>query len=110
MADDVKVSEMVQDQTMIEHARMTSELQDVKQRLAEATKVNQGGDVMNHIIGEQRHEIEVLYSILKQYHIAIKDGVQLAFGNRVNDTNSGKFKKIAHVKHYLYHYFNQMMN
>ena len=50
---------------------------------------------MNHIIGEQRHEIEVLYSILKQDHIAIKDGVQLAFKNRVNDPNSGKFKKMV---------------
>ena len=38
MANDVKVSEMVQDQTMIEHARMKSELQHVKQRLAEKQK------------------------------------------------------------------------
>ena len=93
MQEDVKVSEMVQDEVMIEYSRMKSELADAKQQLKEAKKVNQGGDTMNYIIGEQKHEIEVLYSILKQYHIGIKDGLELAFRHRLKEENAVKFKK-----------------
>ena len=94
MQDDAKISEMVEDQQMIEYSRMKSELKDVQHQLKREKKANQGGDVMNLIIGEQQKEIDILYSVLKEYHISVKDGWNLAFQHRLNDAQACKFKKL----------------
>lgn len=92
--EDAKVSEMVQDQVMTEYARMKSELEVYKQKLSESQEVNQNAVGMNYIIGEQRNEIKILYSTLKQYHLAVKEGLELLFEHRLQDETALKYKKL----------------
>ena len=91
---DAKVSEMVQNQVIVEYGRMKSELEFYKQKLSKAKQVNQSTVGMNYIIGEQRNEIDILYSTLKQYHLAIKNGLELEFKHRLQDKTALKYKKL----------------
>lgn len=91
---DAKVSEMVQDQVMTEYARMKSELELYKQKLSETEEAKQNAVGMNYTIGEQTNEIKILYGTLKQYHLAIKEGLELLFEHRSQDETALKYKKL----------------
>ena len=90
---DAKISEMVQDKVMLENSRMKGELEHYKHKLTQPKEISQSAVGMNGTIGKQAREIEILYSILKQYHIAIKDGLELLFQYRLEDENALKYQK-----------------
>ena len=91
---DAKVSELVQDQVMTEYARIKSELELYKQKLSKSQEENQNTVGMNYIIGEQKNEIQILYSTLKQYHLGIKEGLELLFEHRSQDETALKYKRL----------------
>ena len=92
MEEDVKTSGIVQGQVMLKYARQGAELAECKQKLKDLSKDKQSEHGMNCLINDQRDEINVLYSLLKQYQVEIKDGIGLVFKSHLGDKNGLKFQ------------------
>ena len=94
MEQEVEYDRMDHDDWMIERARLISELQNYKDMLTKAQEQKQRSCGSNCLVHDQKNEIRVLYSTLKQYHIAIKEGLESAFKHRLQEQNAAKFKKL----------------